>query len=199
MASNDKQRGAQFDILDKALASRLHELLARPYIARQDYDFWMTGYRQLEAYARENSDVAYVRSQWEMEQRNYQGWPERLLAKVRTANPINYDTSISVSGRGACSSSNIPQLPYSPLAIPPSTYGGMPSRGGTNLFFGDTFAPQTIGDGLRGLFNPSDIPFLNPPTITEEIKRDTLTGIIVALVVGAVLWGIHSLRKKYAG
>lgn len=194
--ASDKAVGAQFDILDKALAARLHELLARPFIARQDYDAWMTGFNQLRNYANANSNVAYVASQWEMEQRNYQGWPERLLSKVRIANPVNYDTSISVRGnRGDCGCSSIPQLPYSPLQIPAGNAGMIPTRGGSTIFLGG--GTPSLGDSARGFFDPISSIDLPMPPLLQEIKKDTMTGIIVALVVGAILFGIHHLNKKW--
>src|SRR5574341_300152 len=194
MASGDKQRGAQFDILDKALASRLHELLSRDFIYRQDYDHWMTGYNQLAAYARENSDVTYVARQWAMEQKNYQGWPERLAAKIRTANPVNYDTTISTSGKSGCDDcwggSKIPQLPYQGVGGITINSTPMLPRTPTPLGGG------SLGDSIRGLFNPP--PFFEPPQppLIQKVKNDTVTGIIVALIVGGILWGVHYLSKK---
>lgn len=193
-------RGKQFDILDKSLAARGYELLARPWIYRQDYDHWMTSYNQLEKYAEENSDNSYVASQWRDEKPRYANAPSWLLAKVRTANPANYNTAISISRRTSCGcnencGTKIPQLPYSPLSIGPGNYGTSAGRGGTNLFFG---GGPSVGDGLRNFFSPSNLPFFPNPQDDGKLvdKKEITNGIIVALVVGVILWLVHYLTKK---
>lgn len=187
-------RGKYFDILDKALASRGYELYARPWIARQDYDEWMADYGRLQTFAESNSDNSYVRNQWRDEKPRYVNAPAQLLAKVRIANPANYDTTIHASSDCGCS--NIPQLPYSPLSITPGSYGDGAGRSGSNYFFGN---PGSLGDNLRTLFSPSSLPFFPNPTDNGNKlidRSEVASGVLVALIVGAILWAVHYFTKK---
>lgn len=183
----------QFVVLDKAVASRFWELYNRPGgIYRQDVDHWRTDYNQLRNFAETSNDPAVARG-WNEEKPRYSRSLEYLMAKVRTANPSNYDTSIKVSGCDGCDcgKTKIPQLDYTPMQIQPGNFSPVGSRPGTILSF---------NDGVRNNFSPSPLPFFNNPDmpITKELAKDSLTGIIVALVVGTVLWILHSVTKKRA-
>src|SRR5260370_31338708 len=90
-------RGLQFDILDKAVASRGYDLLARTFIYRQDYDSWLRDYNQLASYGENNSDNPYVACQWAAEKPRYANAPSALYAKIRVANPSNYYTAIYIN------------------------------------------------------------------------------------------------------
>lgn len=184
-------RGAQFDILDKAVAARFWELYNRPNgIYRQDVDTWRTDYNQLEAYARANSDVPYVARQWRDEEPRYSRAVEFLLTKVRAANPSNYDTTIRIHSGGSCGGTKIPQLNYTPMQIPGSNYAPVAGRPPTIL---------SLGDGVRNNFSGGTLPFFDSPSgFSKEIAKDSMTGIIVAIVVGAIFWIVHSLSKKRA-
>lgn len=195
--------GSQFDILDKAVAARGLELYAKPWIYRQDYDEWMTQYNQLRSFALSNSGDSYVSRQWKAEEPRYANAPALLASKIRVADPANYDTSMSVSGGGCGCGSKLTPFQSSPIDYRPfGGDGGMLQRGAiptnTNSFF---FGPLgSAGDAARNLFSPSQIPFFAPPSaikkLAEDVGHDTLTGILVALIVGGVLWGVHYLTKK---
>lgn len=192
-------RGRQFDILDKAVAARATELYNRQYIARQDYDSWTRDYNQLKSYALANSDNSYVARQWRDEEPRYANVPNWLQGKIRVANTSNYDTSISVSGKNSSCGcgSQIPKFDFTPSTYVPGNGGQIPSRGGSSYTFAGF--PGSLGDNARNLFSPNSVPFFNTPDSGQNklVKEsDILTGIIVALVVGALLWGIHFVTKK---
>jgi len=185
----------QFVILDKAVASRFWELYNRPGgIYRQDVDEWRTDYQQLASFAERSNDPAVARG-WAEEKPRYARSVEYLMSKVRTANPANYDTSIKVKGCADCDCGSkptpIPTLSYTPMQIPGASGSpGVPGRSPTILSF---------GDGLRNMFSPTPLPFLpEPESLPKEVAKDTMTGVIVAIVVAIIFWGFHFLSKKRA-
>lgn len=195
--------GSQFDILDKAVAARAYELYARDWIYREDYDEWNTLYNQLQTFAQRNSNDSYVRSQWAAEEPRYVNAPKLLASKIRIANPQNYDNAISISGGCGCGSKLTP-ITNSPVNFGPLGHdGGLLQRGaiptrGNQFIFG--WPSGSIGDAARNLFNPTGVPYITPPSgikqLAENVGHDTLTGILVAITLGVVLWTVHYMTKK---
>lgn len=183
--------GSQFDALDQALAARGLELYSRPSIYRQDYDEWIADYNRLESFANRYSYVPYVVRQWNAEKPRYANAPALLLSKVRIAQNLQtYDTSIPVDGGCNCFGSNA--LPS--VNIPPSTLGISGSHPAGNYFFGG----NSLGDNARQLLSPNNLPFFPNPQGGGKIidKKEVFSGVLVALIVGVLLWGVHYLTKK---
>ncbi len=204
-STEERNIGAQFDLLDKALAARSHELLNRSFIYRQDLDSWWTSYNQLEGYANRFSNVGYVARQWRDEKPRYAWVPDALASKVRTANPANYDTTISISGssKGCCGcgggGTEVPQLPYAPVGSYGAGYtSDLPVRGGTSLFFGGNTSIPSLGDALRDLFGQKPQPTMTGDYPDSKLidESGVFTGILTAIIVGAIFYVIHLVTKS---
>jgi hypothetical protein len=191
--------GAQFDILDKAVADRTYYLLNKQFIYPQEYDSWRTSYSQLATFARQYSGVPYVQSQWAMEAPRYAYVPRALEQKIRTANPDNYDTRVSVSsGTSSCGcGTNVPALAYSPIGFSGGSGGFTPGRGGTTIFSEST-QPLSLGDMFRDLFSNKDIPSIEGEYPESKFidQSDILKNIITAVVVAGILYLVHRFTMK---
>lgn len=193
--------GAQFDIFDKAVANRAHELMARQFIYRQDYDSFKTDYNQLANFARRNSDVAYVARQWADEEPRYRWVDSALQQKIRSGNPANYDTRISISSTnlgccdGCSGDSKIPILPYSPVGNYGTGYIPTTGRAGGSQLVYNSAAPTSLGDMFRDLFGRKAQPTItgNDSQLIDE--SGIFTGIITALIIGAIFYVIHLITK----
>lgn len=183
-------------------ANRFHELYARPYISRQDYDSWVRDYNQVENFARQNSGDKRIYQHWYNEEKpRFARSAEFLQSKIRTANPANYNTAVSISGGGdccECGSSKIPQLPYAPVG----NYGGGGSgsilpRGGSGVNIFSDSPDISIGDMFRDLFGTGGNPNTGEYPDSKLIDQSGIvSGIITALVVGGILWILHSVTKN---
>jgi hypothetical protein len=198
-STQERQIGAQFDILDKATAAHATNLYRKDRIAPQEYQEWLTDYYQVADFGNRYGGVAYVAKQWAAEAPRYVQIMDVLKSKIGVANPKNYDTRISISNSGqccdGCSGTKIPTLPYTPVG----NYGGggggsNPLRNAGNLFLsGDSNYSPSIGDAMRGA-NP--LPFFEPPKKPIIDKTSFWTQILVAIIIGASLFGLHKLTKK---
>ncbi|HEV7738619.1 MAG TPA: hypothetical protein VGO47_14760 [Chlamydiales bacterium] len=204
---SQRQVGAQFDILDKAVASRYYELNSRQTIARQTYNAFLTDYHQLESYARANSNVPYVARQWLAEEPRYKNVFASLQSRIVESpvrvpyTPALYNSDISISSTSSCK--------------PCCGGGGLAALPGTNYIPGTTTVNQrpgsgtvitsnmpqfpSLGDMLRGLFGvnkPQEVPNIEYPNSPLINESGIFTSIITALIVGAVLYIIHRATKK---
>lgn len=198
-SSQERLAGAQFDVLDKAVAARAADLMKRQTIPRQTYDEWVTDLTQLSTFANQYSEVAYVAKQWTSEIPRYQQIDNVLSQRITIANPANYNPVISVSGGGCCdgcSGSRIPTLPYSPVGnYGGPSLGGTPLRGSSSIFLGgDTVFNPSVGDLIRSNANP--IPFQQLPDAPLIDKSSFATQVLVAVVIGLGLWVLHTVTKK---
>lgn len=194
----EKAAGRQYDILDKATANRAIELMQRSSIYRQDFDSFITSYNQLDAYARNNSN-SYIAPRWADEIKRYNQVIPILQSKVRTADPSNYITSISISGQDpkgvACCNS------CTGGGYTPGNYGGggdtiLPGRG-SNIFVGGNTQLPSLGDAFRNLFNPQQEPFLDNEGLVHG--SDIFSNVLTALIVGVILYVIHYVITKKGG
>lgn len=187
-STQDKLIGAQFDALDKGVARRAADLLPRTTIAHQVYDEWITDLTQLSDFANANAGVSYVNRQWTSEIPKYQQIDDVLAARVVVANPANYDNRLPITGGrvSGCGCSDKGLTPYVPGNY--GSGGGL----GTSFFSGDTVLQQSIGDKLRG--NP--LPYVPVPSASQSVGTSVFTQLLVAAIVGLVLWGFHYLTKK---
>lgn len=198
-SSQERLAGAQFDVLDKAVAARAADLMKRQTIPRQTYDEWVTDLTQLSTFANQYSGVSYVAKQWSSEIPRYQQIDNVLSQRITIANPANYNPVISVSGGGCCdgcSSTKIPTLPYSPVGnYGGPSLGGTPLRGSSSIFLGgDTVLNPSVGDLMRSNANP--IPFQQLPDAPLIDKSSFATQVLVAVVIGLGLWVLHTVTKK---
>lgn len=198
-------RGAQFDILDKAVAARARELLSRDSVSIQDVQEWQTDYAQLAAYGRNNSDVPYVARQWKDEEPRYANVVSWLMQKVKAPvayTPRLYDARIPISGYDGCcgcsdSNQQLPTLP--PIDMRGNYGGGVPTRAGT-IFN----VPGTVGDGIKNFLFPTAGQFQAPQIPLQQEQQQTKlidpgwisNSVIAAIVIGAVFFVIHYVTKK---
>lgn len=199
----------QFVALDRGVAARYQDLIARASITTYDYNSWMRDYRQLENFAMANSGDKRVARGWAEEQPRYANASRFLQARISDRPAFNYtpslyDTRVRVANSDCCGSdcgSN--QLAAPPLtSYTPGAAPIFPNRGGTTIFGGDTVTTSpSLGDLLKGLLGmgkevPSiDTPYPDSPLLNQV---DIFSGIITALIVGGILWFIHKATKKNA-
>lgn len=202
----ERQIGSNFDILDKAVAGRFFELNSRPTIARQTYNEWLTEYNQLAAYARNNSNVAYVARQWAAEEPRYRGTFATLQAKIVDTplvkyTPSLYNSDISIKSGGCCGCGSDNQLPTLPGTNYTPGTTNIPQRPGTTIAVSTGSGFPSLGDLLRDLFGTpkaAEVPMINAPYPDSQLINESgiFSGIITALIVGAILYVIHRATMK---
>jgi hypothetical protein len=214
MGLADKNTGAQYDILDIAVANRLRDLASRQHITVYDYREFQTDYNQLVNFATMHSDVKYIREKWSTEEPRYAGWPERLRGKIvdeestdylsimptrKIADPRNYDFTLSLSG-----GSNNGNFPCGPCCGGSDSGKGIdyknpnpdkiaPRGGNSFLFAASPGKIDSLGDLFRNLLTPQDIPLLDTPYPDNPNidQHEIIKGIITAVIIGGVLYVIH--------
>lgn len=193
----------QFVSLDRAVSARYFDLVGRSSIAQQDLDSWWRDYQQLERFAESNSGDARIRQGWSEEKPRYANSYSNLQAKVKPSEPFRprytpalYNTSIRVGGSSCGGKSGITQPTLNEYK------GGdftpvSPRQGTTVNVAPSSYQLPSFGDALRSLFGikPIDAPTIDYPDSPLLDQREITTGVITAIVVGAILYVIHRATK----
>jgi hypothetical protein len=194
----------QFVSLDRAVSSRYFELVARSCIASQDVDHWLTDYNQLQRFAEQNAGDARIRQGWSEEKPRYVNSQTNLKAKVCERTPIYsvpytprlYDTSMRVGGCGGGSGITQPTMTdYGTTSAPMA-----PRTPNTINVQGGNYSIPSLGDALKSLLGikPIEAPSINGeyPDSPLVDQSEIVTGVITAIVIGAVMYIIHRATKK---
>lgn len=201
---SDRATGAQFDVIDKAVAARARELLSRQSLTLQDVQEWQTDYNQLASFGRLNSSVEYVARQWRDEEPRYANVVQYMMQKVTQPvkyTPRLYNENLSLSGNccGCSSEKDGTQL---------TDKGGggntiIAPRGSTP-FSGTSFPAPSVGDAIKNFFGLPDVGHYGTPQISapQSLGNDPiptsnlLQYILFAGLLAVVLYAVWKVSKK---
>lgn len=211
--------GTTFVTLDKAVAGRAQELLARQRLTKYDVQEWLTDYNQLKRFAEANAGDSYVARGWREEEPRYANVVKSMQAKITgetwtptlaltqsrpqyTPRLYDFGMNLNRSNGNGCGcgggGSNVPLNNYGGSTVQP-----VPSRVTPQLNIlstGNAF--PSIGDMLRDLFGVKPTPAVAPvidasyPDSQLIDQKEIVTGIITAVIVGGVLYVVHRATQK---